>query len=115
MAQPPVAQPPQPYQQQFGPPFGYPAAPRTNGMAVASLVCGLAGVLLSWFTFGIPSILAAVFGGVGLKQLRESETEASGKGMAIAGLVLGVLVLIPALLLIVFVGAAGIFGLGTSP
>jgi hypothetical protein len=57
------------------------AAP-TNGMAVASFVCG-------WlFCFFIPSLLALVFGIVALRQTRSGTT--SGRRFAIWGLVLGI-------------------------
>jgi hypothetical protein len=50
-------------------------------MAIASLVLGLV-----WL-YGIGSILALVFGYVALRQIRESGQ--GGRGMAIAGTVLG--------------------------
>ncbi|MFC1757871.1 GYF domain-containing protein [Planctomycetota bacterium] len=59
-------------------------------MAVASLVLGLLGTSVLFF-FG--SILAVVFGHIGLKQIRLSEGQLSGKGMAIAGLIFGYTVL----------------------
>ncbi|HEX5187956.1 MAG TPA: DUF1707 and DUF4190 domain-containing protein [Streptosporangiaceae bacterium] len=57
--------------------------PRTNQMAVASLVCGLAQVFF-WFLAGVPAI---VFGHVARRQIRQ--TGEAGSGMATAGLVLG--------------------------
>jgi Domain of unknown function (DUF4190) len=57
--------------------------PGTNAFAVASFVIGVVGV----FVFFLPNILAAVFGHVALNQIKTSG--ASGKGLAIAGLVLG--------------------------
>jgi hypothetical protein len=65
-------------------PYGYsPYAPTqgTNGMAVASLVLG---ILWVWW---IGSILAIVFGFVALGQLKVRNQQ--GRGLAIAGLVLG--------------------------
>ena len=55
----------------------------TNGLAVASLVCGLMQV----FSFGITSIPAVVLGHVARGQIRR--TGERGDGMATAGLVLG--------------------------
>ena len=55
----------------------------TNGLAIASLVVGL---LWMWW---IGSILAVVFGRVALKQIARSESGQSGRGLAIAGIVLG--------------------------
>lgn len=68
---------------------GYPQQPvyvvqgRTNGLAVASLVLGL---LWLWW---LGSVLALVFGYIGKNQIDRSGGHESGRGMAIAGIVLG--------------------------
>jgi|APDOM4702015023_1054809.scaffolds.fasta_scaffold120506_1 hypothetical protein len=69
-------------------------------MAIASLVLGLVSIPLC-FLF-LPSLLAVIFGGVGISQCNRDRSY-TGKGMAIAGLVLGVL----SIALIVVVLAAG--------
>lgn len=56
---------------------------KTNGMAIASMVLGI--LWLYW----VGSVLALVFGYVGKKQIDESGGMQSGRGMAIAGIVLG--------------------------
>jgi hypothetical protein len=61
-----------------------PAMPKTNGLAIASLVLGLVWV------YWIGSILAIVFGAIAIKQINQSRGWQTGKGMAIAGLVLGI-------------------------
>ncbi|HTT52609.1 MAG TPA: DUF1707 and DUF4190 domain-containing protein [Streptosporangiaceae bacterium] len=68
----------------FGAPARYPApAHRTNGLAVASLACGVAQFLVP-----LPaSILAIVFGHIARGQIRR--TGERGAGLAMAGLVLG--------------------------
>ena len=58
-------------------------------MATASLVCGIAGFFLGWILFVIPPILAIIFSLVSLPQFSKDPT-LKGKGMAIAGLVLGI-------------------------
>ncbi|MEU5988273.1 DUF4190 domain-containing protein [Spirillospora sp. NPDC047418] len=63
-----------------------PVAPPTNGMATASLVCGLIG----FFACGVTSILAIIFGHVSLSQIKR--TGEGGHGMAVTGLILGYLV-----------------------
>lgn len=50
---------------------------RTNGMSIAALVTGIVGV----------SILGVIFGHISLNQIKERNE--AGRGMAIAGLVLG--------------------------
>jgi hypothetical protein len=54
----------------------------SNGMATASLVLGILGFFLP-----ILSILALIFGGIGISKANQG---AAGKGLAIAGLVLGI-------------------------
>lgn len=65
------------------PPGGMPPGRPTNGMAVASLVLGIVGLL---FTCGITSIPGAILGHMALGKIRDTGEE--GRSMAIAGLVL---------------------------
>ncbi len=67
---------------------GPPASVRTtNGMAVAALVCGCAGVVPLFF--GIPCILGIIFGFVARAQIRNSNGAQGGSGMALAGIIVG--------------------------
>jgi hypothetical protein len=69
--------------------YGYPGEylpyrqPGSNPLAIVSLVCGLAQFVV-WV---LPGIAAIVLGAVALRQIRTSGQD--GKGMAIAGIVLG--------------------------
>ena len=63
------------------------AAGTSNGFCVASLVLGIIGIPA--FCIIVPSLLAIIFGIVGLNQISKSGGEAGGKGMAIWGLVCG--------------------------
>ncbi|CAN5522440.1 hypothetical protein BH20ACT23_BH20ACT23_13500 [soil metagenome] len=56
---------------------------KTNGLAIASLVLG---ILWLWW---LGSVLALIFGYVGKNQIDRSGGQESGRGMAIAGIVLG--------------------------
>lgn len=92
--------------------YGYASAvPRTNGMAVAALVCGIAGLsVLPW----IASVAAVVLGHVARRQI--AERGEAGSGMATAGLVLGYLGSVGWVLLfivpwLIFAGAAGLTAL----
>ena len=73
----------------YGPPppgyGGWGPAPqsRTNGMAIASLVCGIVGCF-----YGVPAILAIVFGFVARGQIKREPQQ--GSGMALAGIILGI-------------------------
>ena len=63
--------------------FEVPSKPKTSGLAIASLVCAIVG-------FCIPvvgGILAVVLGAVALSKISKSAGATSGKGLAIAGLV----------------------------
>ena len=65
----------------------------TNGTAVAALVCGIVGVLVSPFVFvffipiAVP-VAAVILGHIARSQLRRSP-HTSGAGMALTGLILG--------------------------
>ena len=78
-------------------------APRTSGMAIASLVLGLVSFFCSVFT-GIPAI---ILGALGLSEIGRSKGRLQGRGMAIAGLICGGLTtLVVPILLIPAVGAS---------
>ena len=64
-------------------PHGY--LPPTSGMAIASLVLGLL-----WLC-GIGSLLATIFGALALLQISRSNGAVSGRPLALAGFVLGIL------------------------
>lgn len=100
---PPVGQPP--YTAHGGPipPYGYYApvygqalpAPETSGFAIASLVCSLA----SWFIvpfFG--AIAGVILGHIARHEIRHSYGQKRGGGLAIAGLVIGYVQIVLALL-----------------
>jgi hypothetical protein len=76
------------------------ATRQTSGLAVASLVLGILG-----FMTGFTSVLAIIFGGIALSQMSK-DTRLEGKGMAIAGLVLGIVVLVFGLLIAALVAIA---------
>ncbi len=62
------------------------ASGAANGFCVASLVLGIIGLPICVF---VPSLLAVIFGIIGLAQISNSQGNTSGRGMGIAGLVLG--------------------------
>ena len=73
---------------------------KTNGMAIASLILSLAGIV----TVGAAGILGLIFGIVALRQI--SRTGDAGKGMAIAGIVVGSLMVVFSVFVIVGVIAS---------
>lgn len=64
-------------------PTQYQAPPQTNGLAVASMVLGIL-----WL-FWLGSLLAIIFGHLALRQIDSTQGTQGGRGLAIAGLVLG--------------------------
>jgi hypothetical protein len=80
--------------------YGYSGSGGTNGLATAALVTGLGG-----FVIGVSAPVAIGLGIAALVQIKRSQQE--GKGMAIAGLVMGSLVTLGYTLLIVLVIALG--------
>jgi type IV pilus assembly protein PilA len=60
-----------------------PANPTTSGKAIVSLVCGFL------FFFLPTAVLAVIMGHLSLSEIRRSAGRIGGRGMAIAGLVLG--------------------------
>lgn len=53
----------------------------TSGLAIASLVCGLAGVMFC----GLPSIVGLILGIVAMKKISASKGRLGGQGLALAG------------------------------
>ncbi|WP_203981152.1 DUF4190 domain-containing protein [Planosporangium flavigriseum] len=88
----------------------------TSGMAVASMVLAIIGLVSGCCSFGVPSILAVIFGHVALGETRSGRK--SGHGMAVAGLVMGYVVMLPAILIsvwVVLMGGIGAVSGGTTP
>jgi Domain of unknown function (DUF4190) len=77
------AYPPYGYGQQM--PYGAPAAKKTNGLAIASLVCSCAGILF----LGVPGVVGIIFGFVARSQIRRSNGAQGGEGLALAGIIVG--------------------------
>jgi hypothetical protein len=96
------------------PPAGYPypVANPTNGMAVAALVCALAGLVTC-----VSAPVGAILGHVARRQIRERGGQ--GDGMAVAGIVVGwaltglFLGYLAFVLVIVIAGASGALGSAT--
>jgi len=80
----PTSQLPAPYQPAAYPPSVYVYGPRSNSLAVASLIFGI----ISWFLCPfVGGLLAVILGHVAKSQIRRSGE--GGGGLATAGLILG--------------------------
>ena len=100
--QPAAYPPPPPYQ----PPVAPYAPQSTNGLAIAALVCGIAGLTVAYF---IGALLGVIFGHIAKKQI--AERGEGGSGLATAGLVtgyigLGISVLCGGFYIVIFIIAA---------
>ena len=88
--QPPSYPPPPP-----GAPGGYGQPQKTSPLAIVSLVLGIIGVpCCTFFVFGIGAVIT---GFLARKQINESQGTLKGGGMATAGLVLGALTIVLAI------------------
>lgn len=79
---------------------------RTNGLAVASLACGI-GQVFFWFLAAIPAV---VLGHMARSQIRR--TGEDGAGMALAGLILGWIGIV--LSVVFVVGAVALVAVATT-
>lgn len=81
-------------------PYGAPRAGTTNGLAIAGLVVSAAG----WLVLGVlASIAGIILSGFGLARAKQAEAAGnphSGRGMAMAGLVIGIVVTVIGLIVI---------------
>lgn len=83
----------------FQPPPGYqpygaggPAPTTNSGMAIASMVLSLVGIIPCFWGLQIPGLLGTIFGFIGMGQTKDGSRK--GRGMAIAGLVIGIILLV---------------------
>jgi hypothetical protein len=96
-------QPPPSYDPGYGqapPPGGYgqpgygggSGSPATNGLAIGSLIVSILGLLGNCFCFGgILSPVGIVLGFMGKKKADQSGGAVGGRGMALAGIIIGVI------------------------
>ena len=78
--------------------------PKTNALAVITLVVSLLGVIVTWFLPIITQIAAIICGHIARSQIKRSDGNQTGAGMALAGLIISYLVLAIVLLIFVILG-----------
>ncbi|WP_063042454.1 DUF4190 domain-containing protein [Nocardia pseudovaccinii] len=93
---PPGQYPPPPGQ---GQPNYWQESPKRKGLAITTLVLGILGFLSCWTLIGgyLFGFFALIFGIIALVKIRSGS--AGGTGMAVTGLILGVLALVAAVVL----------------
>ncbi len=74
----------------------------TNGLAIASMVCGIIGGF-----FCVLWIPAIVMGFVALNQIKATGNRQTGRGMALAGIILGFIWAVLAVVYIVIIFSVG--------
>lgn len=103
-------------------PPAYTTVAKTNALSIISMISGILGALLICPSFFVPlllvcgsplSLAALIMGFISLNQIKKSSNQEKGRGMAIAGVVLGALVTLGAcvygvLVLLVMFGAVTI-------
>jgi hypothetical protein len=95
---------------------GYGQPRQTSPLAIVSLVLGILG--LPCCMFFVLGIAAVVTGLIGRKQIRESQGRLKGDGMALAGIVLGVVAVMFALVYYILIATGVVessFDLETAP
>lgn len=79
------------------PPVQYPAEKKTDGFAIASLACSLGSLCIGGT---IVALLGIIFGFISLKRIKDKPHELKGKGMAVAGLICGSVILVISVIII---------------
>ncbi len=88
------------------PPGPPPAAPKASGLAVASLICGIAGVC----TFGLGGLVGLILAIVARRKIRASAGQMGGQSVAAAGLIVSIITLVIGLILLAAIGGTVYFG-----
>jgi hypothetical protein len=94
--------------------YGYsygPPTPRTNGLAIASLVCSIVSLGCGGIVLSIPAV---VMGHLARRSIRDSGGTEQGDGMALAGLIIGYIVSALTVLLIIFYVVIVVAAVGSS-
>jgi len=86
-------------------------------LAVLSLIFGIAGVVIGWvpvvnFLGFLLGIAAIVLGAIEIKKISQGSSSTSGKGIAIAGIILGAVAIVLGIVITVVLGLVlgGVFG-----
>jgi hypothetical protein len=83
-----------------GGPAGYPAAQKTSGLAIGALICGIAALCVPYAGLLI-GIAAIILGVVARGKIKKDPTQ-KGEGMALTGLILGIVGLVLWALVLIF-------------
>ena len=65
--------------------------PKVHWAALTGMICGILGLLVTPFLF---ASLGIIFGGIGLSKIKKNPEKYKGKGMAVTGLVTGIIAVV---------------------
>ena len=110
--QPPAYQQPQPIQGGWQPPPAPAYAVPKQGLAIASMICGIFSITFGWCcSIGLlTSIAAIVLGGISLAQIKNDPDHNTGKPLALVGIITSALYLIFWVLIILLWGIGTMMG-----
>ena len=109
--QQPQYQPPQYQQQQYGVPQYSPQA-GGSGLAIASMVLGIVGIVFAFFCYPVGFVCALVglpLGGVAKSNIAKGTAPASSNGQAVTGIVLSVITVAIAVIMMIAIGSAATY------
>ena len=72
--------------------------PKTSPLAIASLVCGIVGIILFGIVLGP---LAIIFGAIAINRINDRPHEFSGSRMAKSGIICGVVAIVIYIVLVI--------------
>lgn len=75
-------------------------APKTSSLAIASMVCGIVGIVFAGLILGP---LAIIFGVIATNRINERPLQLEGRGMAKAGIICGTIALVLYIVVIIVV------------
>lgn len=110
--QQPIYQQPQPIQGGWQPPPAPAYAVPKQGLAIASMICGIFSITFGWCcSIGLlTSIAAIVLGGISLAQIKNDPEHNTGKPMALVGIITSALYLIFWVLILLLWGFGAMMG-----
>ena len=89
-----------------------PATQKTSGKAIASLVLGIIATCLAVYLGILLGIVGLILGILGMKEVNRSNGAVTGKGLAIAGIILSSIGIVVQLVIVIFFSAIIAAGLG---
>jgi hypothetical protein len=86
--------------------------PKTNTLAIISLICGILSLPLLFCCYGMPfNLIGLVTGIIALSQTKGDPEGQTGRGLAIGGIATSLLSLVGSVLMLVFAIAIGSAGM----